>query len=121
VNLYRNCVTTSLAILIKWIVTKYPLDGTTSDVLCLLSTAIYLQEKMMLGSLSDDDSESNLSASIPPDGASDSIQLSQNFGEDREAELRVQAILVGGTTDQLRNFVCDRNVTFPVSFTVDLR
>ena len=117
----RNYVTTSLAILVKRIFIKSPLDGATSDVLRLSSTAMYLQEKMMLGSLSDDDSESNLSASMPPDGASGSIHLSQNFGEDREAEMRVQAMLVGGTTEQVRHFVCNRNVTFPVSLMVDLR
>ena len=56
---------------------------------------------MMLGSLSDDDSESNLSSSMQQEGASGSIHLPHNFGEDKEAELRVQAMLVGGDTSRV--------------------
>ena len=66
---------------------------------------------MMLASLSDDNSDSNLSDSVPPDGASDSVPLPQTLGEDREAELRVQAILVGGAVCNLRNLACLRNIT----------
>ena len=64
----------------------------------------------MLASLSDDNSGSNLSDSMPPDGASDSIHLPHNFGEDRDAELRVQAILVGGAVSSSGTLACGRNI-----------
>ena len=78
----------------------------------MLPSVAFLQEKMMmLASLSDDNSESNLSDSVPPDGASDSVPLPHTFGEDRDAELRVQAILVGGAVSHLPNLACLQNIT----------